>query len=253
LSVVEAGGALTERLRLYSDGGNPTFSSKAGVNFSLANNNSFTFLFGGMSGFRINANYESEELTWGMRGGSGKFGRQVVFCDYDTATQDFDHAETTNPTIFIHSALAPNTSNNQWGSFTHDQTNFVITTGANVGAGTTPTTIDNGIVFAPRGSNAVTIDGTGNINMNKAAKGLVLKQGANGKCGTFVLNGATPVTVSNTSVAITDVIMFSLNTVGGTVGAYPVIQTITAGTGFTVAGTAGDTSTMNYSIISNAA
>jgi hypothetical protein len=69
--------------------------------------------------------------------------------------------------------------------------------------------------------------------------------------GTFVANGATPVTVANANVAITDVIMFSLNTVGGTVGAVPTVKTITAGTGFTVAATAADTSTYNYVLIKN--
>lgn len=82
---------------------------------------------------------------------------------------------------------------------------------------------------------------------------VTLKQGANGKCGTFVANGTTPVTINNTSIAITDTIVFSLNTIGGTVGAYPTIQTITAATGFTVACTAGDTSIYNYVIISNEA
>jgi hypothetical protein len=93
----------------------------------------------------------------------------------------------------------------------------------------------------------------GDLYFGTVAKGIVLKQGANGKCGTFVANGAAPVTVSNTSIAITDTIMFSLNAVGGTVGAIPAIQTITAATGFTVACTAGDTSTYNYVIISNVA
>lgn len=91
------------------------------------------------------------------------------------------------------------------------------------------------------------------LTMTNAAKGVVLKQGANGKCGTFVCNGTTPVTVNNTSIAITDTIVISLNTVGGTVGAVPAVKTITASTGFTVAGTASDTSTYNYAIISNAA
>lgn len=94
---------------------------------------------------------------------------------------------------------------------------------------------------------------TDNIVMATAAKGLVLKQGANGKCGTFVCNGSTPVTVSNSSIAITDTIIVSLNTVGGTVGAVPAVKTITASTGFTIAGTASDTSTYNYAIVSNAA
>lgn len=86
-----------------------------------------------------------------------------------------------------------------------------------------------------------------------ATAGPILKQGANGRVGTFVCNGVTPVTVTNTSIAVTDAIIISLNTVGGTVGAVPAVKTITASTGFTVAGTAADTSTYNYAIIKNAA
>ena len=82
--------------------------------------------------------------------------------------------------------------------------------------------------------------------------------------GTVKLNGATPVTVSNVPLKTTGAtIVFGLNTVGGTVGAYPVIQTITPSTSggttgpqgapppngsFTVQGTAGDTSTYNVRI-----
>jgi hypothetical protein len=85
-----------------------------------------------------------------------------------------------------------------------------------------------------------------------ATAGPVLKQGANGLCGTFVANGVTPVTVSNTNVAISDAIIISLNTVGGTVGVQPHVATITAATGFTVVCTAADTSTYNYALIKNA-
>lgn len=92
-----------------------------------------------------------------------------------------------------------------------------------------------------------------NLTFSAIGKGIILKRGTNGKVGTFALTGVTPVTVANTSIAITDAIVISLNTVGGTVGAVPAIQTITASTGFTVAGTALDTSTYNYAIISNAA
>lgn len=97
------------------------------------------------------------------------------------------------------------------------------------------------------------ITASGSLTFSAVASGIILKQGANGRVGTFVCNGVTPVTVGNTSVAITDAIIISLNTVGGTVGAVPAIQTITASTGFTVAGTALDTSTYNYAIIKNAA
>lgn len=67
--------------------------------------------------------------------------------------------------------------------------------------------------------------------------------------GTVTLNGATPVTVANANVTTGSVIIFTLKTVGGTVGAYPAVQTITPGTGFTVAGTALDTSVYNVVIL----
>jgi hypothetical protein len=69
--------------------------------------------------------------------------------------------------------------------------------------------------------------------------------------GTFVCNGASGVTVADVNVAITDIVLVSLNTVGGTVGAIPAVKTITAGVGFTIAGTASDTSTYNYRLLKN--
>jgi hypothetical protein len=67
--------------------------------------------------------------------------------------------------------------------------------------------------------------------------------------GSFIANGVTPVTVADKRVTANSIIVFTLKTVGGTVGAIPAIQTITPGTGFTVAGTASDTSTYNYAIL----
>lgn len=67
--------------------------------------------------------------------------------------------------------------------------------------------------------------------------------------GTVTLNGATQVTVANTRVTANSVIVYTLKTVGGTVGAAPVTDTITAGTGFTVKGTASDTSVYNYLLV----
>lgn len=133
---------------------------------------------------------------------------------------------------------------------------------ADTGAGTIGASL--AIAGATIGTDVLAITGTfsfsgagsvgGAITYAVAAAGPVLKRGANGRVGTFVANGVTPVTISNTSVAITDAIIISLNTVGGTVGANPPdIQTITAGVGFTVAGLTLDTSTYNYAIIKNAA
>lgn len=67
--------------------------------------------------------------------------------------------------------------------------------------------------------------------------------------GTFTANGASSVTVVNTLITANSSVVITLKTVGGTVGAIPAIKTITPGTGFTVAGTASDTSVYNYKII----
>lgn len=67
--------------------------------------------------------------------------------------------------------------------------------------------------------------------------------------GTFVANGASAVTVAAPNLTATSMVLISLNTVGGTVGAIPAVQTVTPGTGFTVAATASDTSLYNYLII----
>lgn len=74
---------------------------------------------------------------------------------------------------------------------------------------------------------------------------------ASGRTGTFVVNGTTPVTISAASIVITDILISSLNTVGGTVGALPAVKTITAGQ-LTVAASASDTSTYNYILVATA-
>lgn len=67
--------------------------------------------------------------------------------------------------------------------------------------------------------------------------------------GTFTCNGATPVTVLEPNVGANSSIIITLKTVGGTVSpSTPYIATITVGTGFTVTGTASDTSVYNYSV-----
>jgi len=56
-------------------------------------------------------------------------GNQIVFGNSASPSDDFDHATTTNPTMFIHSDTDPDSDNTQWGSFAHDQTDFQIGTG----------------------------------------------------------------------------------------------------------------------------
>lgn len=97
------------------------------------------------------------------------------------------------------------------------------------------------------------ITDTGNLTFTTQGAGIIQKQGANGRANSLVLNGATPVIVTNTSFTTGDSVLISLATVGGTVGAIPHLQTVTYGTGFTVVGTASDTSTYNYQIFGSAA
>lgn len=62
---------------------------------------------------------------------------------------------------------------------------------------------------------------------------------------TVTVTGATPVAVTDAGVTANSTFAWGLKTVGGTVGALPTIQTITPGSDYTVAATAGDTSTYN--------
>jgi hypothetical protein len=67
--------------------------------------------------------------------------------------------------------------------------------------------------------------------------------------GTFTCNGTTAVTVTNSTLAAGHSILVTLVTVGGTVGALPSVKTRTNGTGFTISGTASDTSIYSYKLI----
>lgn len=82
--------------------------------------------------------------------------------------------------------------------------------------------------------------------------GVVLKQGGNGLVGTFVCTSGGSIVVANTNVAISDAIIISENTAGGTISTPPAVKTVTAGTGFTALCATSDTATYNYAIIKNA-
>lgn len=66
---------------------------------------------------------------------------------------------------------------------------------------------------------------------------------------TFTCNGTSAVTVVAPEVTASSQVLVTLKTVGGTVGAVPAVKTITPGTGFTIAGTASDTSVYNVVVI----
>jgi len=104
-------------------------------------------------------------------------------------------------------------------------------------------TPDNPIPVAQGGTGAATLTGI----LLGAGVGAVTTLGW--ATGTFTCNGVTPVVVADAAVTANSIIIPTLKTVGGTVGAIPAVKTITAGVGFTIAGTASDTSVYNYAVI----
>ena len=149
-------------------------------------NGRFTYLRGGTSGFNIDIDLATNEAKLGFEDNSGN---QAIITNDANIVPDHDHAATTNPTLFIHSDLNPDTSNNQWGSFTHDQENFIITTGVNVGTGSGATTDENAIVLAPRGSEGVRVSGAGYLQLTKIWHGY---GGFEGQNETVETAAATP-------------------------------------------------------------
>ena len=102
--------------------------------------NGYALSFGASSGWGLTSRTAYNQLTWAL-------GTSPLIMGIDT-NQNFDHGTTTNPTIFIHSATAPDTDNTQWLSFAHDQTNGVITTGK------------GNINLTPVAGSNITLDGT---------------------------------------------------------------------------------------------
>lgn len=227
----------------------------AKINLNSVTNGAVTTISTGYFGFSTSSSDSSSGIDLFLsRGGPASF--QLGAGDVDTAP--------VAQTYRTQGALAGGTSDIAGANWT-----FIASPGKGTGVGgsfifqTAPAGSTGTVVNAP--VTALTIDSTklatfagalssvGALTFTTNTSGVVLKRGANGLCGTFVANGATPVVVSNTNVAITDTIIISLNTIGGTVGVQPHVSAITGATSFAVTCTAVDTSTYNYAIIKNAA
>ncbi len=108
--------------------------SEAGVNYFL----------------RIKSVPAYDQLTFGIQ---SNVGRQLILTDIGNDAKDHDHATQTNPTLFVHSATDPDTSNTQWWSIAHDQTDAVY----NLGTGDHKFTGGDVYVF---GTNNLNVGGT---------------------------------------------------------------------------------------------
>jgi hypothetical protein len=100
----------------------------------------------GSTGIVANSTYD--QLLLYVEDGHGN---QFVLGDYSSRVKDHDHANQTNPTLFIHSATNPDTANTEWGSLSFEGTgsgggyfniangvgDIVLQPTGNVGIGTT--------------------------------------------------------------------------------------------------------------------
>ncbi len=91
------------------------------------------------------------------------------------------------------------------------------------------------------------VDG-GSVAILTAGNGLRIAEGSNARMGTLTLTGSTPVVVANTTVGANTRIFLTANAPGGTPGHFWV-SARSAGTSFSVTGTAGDTSTVAYLLV----
>ena len=71
----------------------------------------------------------NEQLLLGVGGGSTEVGRQLILTEIGNIAKDHDHATTTNPTLFVHSATDPDSANTQYVSAYHDASHGYVTTG----------------------------------------------------------------------------------------------------------------------------
>jgi len=94
-------------------------------------NTSFVHNANAQNGYITTVSQSYLQTLMAIRGGAGTAGgRQLVITDFDNRVIDHDHATPTDPTLFIHSAMSPDTDNTQWISLSHDQTNATISSGA---------------------------------------------------------------------------------------------------------------------------
>jgi hypothetical protein len=82
--------------------------------------------------------------------------RSIIICDGGDYTYNFNHTEQSTPTLFIHSASQSTT---KWISFTHNDTNGVISVGS--GTLSVPGSITIGTSFGCNGKTAQTAYASG--------------------------------------------------------------------------------------------
>ena len=178
-----------------------------------------------------------------------------------TFTGQTIHNSASNPSVLVNlqsagqrgvgvvSAVGDTTSRIMQGSVSGDTVQRFIT-GPDGAMGWGPggaTARDTALARTAAGILGVT---TGSLAITTAGQGLLVKEGANARMGTAVLNGITEVTVATTAVTATSRIHITVNIPGGSVGGAAYVSSRIAGTSFGIKGiVAGDTSTVAWMIV----
>lgn len=82
--------------------------------------------FGGASASFAMASHSTTQTNDSFLVGLGSVSKAMILCDSGDRTFNFAHSVPSNPTVFFHSS---NQSTTEWGSVTHDQTDFVLNQG----------------------------------------------------------------------------------------------------------------------------
>ncbi len=116
---------------LASGQGNIIIDSASNIIFDTTFG-SVTHAISGTSGLQFKVSSSADQAILALYDATGN---QLVITNV-AFTGDHDHAVQDNPTIFKHSDTNPGIRNNEWGSEHHDKQNYILTTGAQIGAGT---------------------------------------------------------------------------------------------------------------------
>ena len=79
-----------------------------------------------------------------------------------STTSDYDHANQSNPTLFLHSDTDPDTDNAQWLGFTHQAGSATAQLSASI------FTEKSDIKFSPSGSDVMFVSGSGDVYLNQS-------------------------------------------------------------------------------------
>ena len=168
------------------------------------------------------------------------YGTQASPSAATTANTDDITLRLYNGTSFVGSALL---------RLTPTSTQSGSNSGGDFTIGVTPdgsTTRANAFKVAGAGNISALI---GNVTIDTAGKGLVVRSGANSKLDSTGALAAGTKMVNNSSVTANSRIFFTLKTLGGTVGMGPYVSAVTPGSNFTVTAGGADTSDYYYFIV----